>query len=210
MAPRSARILAVTAILLGAAMACSDDGEGTATSTESAAPVIVPGRPGEPARTASPGERPPEIKPNDADVEFVQSMIPHHQQALEMSALVGERTANRLVRGMAGRIEASQAPEIKALQAWLTANGFEEEGHGAHMSMPGMATDQQLTQLRAARGAAFDRLFLQLMITHHQGGGTMAVELLSTGRDVLVHQMASEILATQNAEISRMQAIGAG
>jgi uncharacterized protein (DUF305 family) len=179
----------------------------------SGAPVIVPGRPGEPARTATPGEK---VNTgvqvaNAVDVRFMQRMIPHHQQALEMTALVKDRTSNADVRRLAGRIDAAQGPEIDVMRAWLrtrdlpTAQGH--SGHGGAEGMPGMATAEQLGRLRAAGGPEFDRQFLQLMIAHHQGALSMAGEVLRSGREVMAQQMARDVNAIQSAEIRRMKAM---
>jgi uncharacterized protein (DUF305 family) len=180
----------------------------------SGAPVIVPGRPGEPARTATPGET---LKAggdpaNEADVRFMQMMIPHHQQALEMTALVKDRTQNQKLHTLAGRIEVAQNAEISAMQSWLrtqgkstAGGGHDHSGHSAAMAMPGMATPKQMAELTAASGGAFDRLFLQLMITHHQGAITMAREVMKTGSDVTVDRLALDVNMSQGAEIRRMQ-----
>jgi uncharacterized protein (DUF305 family) len=205
-------LLIVTLAVAG----CSGEGsapKATPGVVGSGAPVIVPGGPGEPARTATPGQT---LKAggepaNATDVRFMQMMIPHHQQALEMTALVKDRTQNEKLRSLAGRIEVAQGAEISAMQSWLrtqgksTAGGHDHSGHGAAMAMPGMATPKQMAELKAASGAEFDRIFLQLMITHHQGAITMAREVLKSGSDVVVDRMALDVNMSQSAEIRRMQ-----
>jgi uncharacterized protein (DUF305 family) len=177
----------------------------------SGAPVIVPGRPGEQARTATPGEKVNTgvVAANAADIRFVQRMIPHHQQALEMAALVNDRSSNKDVRGLADRINAAQGPEISVMQSWLRTRQLPVPGRGhgdvGHDQMPGMATAEQLDRLKAASGAAFDRLFLQLMIAHHQGALTMAAEVLRSGVEATVYRLALDVNATQSAEIRRMR-----
>jgi uncharacterized protein (DUF305 family) len=197
-----------------AAAGCSGDTAAPKTSpgvVGSGAPVIVPGRPGEAARTAAPGEKVNTgvVAANAADVRFVQRMIPHHQQALEMAALVMERTSDQDLRGLADRIDAAQGPEISVMRSWLRTRGLPVApgGHGAigHEQMPGMATAEQLDRLKAASGAAFDRLFLQLMIAHHQGALTMATEVLRSGVEATVYRLALDVNATQSAEITRMR-----
>lgn len=173
--------------------------------------------------------------PNSADVSYVQRMIKHHGQALVMTALVPEQASSTKVKRIAARIAAAQGPEIKAMRAWLKKeagdrksgshdghgtygdqggsddHGSEKEsenesGHGTdHGSMPGMASEKQLDALRDAEGEDFDRLFLKLMITHHQGAVTMATEVSMEGRNTLVGEMANDVIAQQTSEIHRMR-----
>lgn len=173
------------------------------------APVIVPGSPGAPARTATPGERvgPTPSPTVGADVRFAEGMIPHHRQALEMTALVEARTTTESVRALARQIAAAQTPEIKAMTAWLAELGRpapaghrHEQGEGY-----GMATQKELNELRAARGTAFDRLFLRLMIRHHEGAVRMAGEELAGGRDQRMRLMAKDVYSGQSIEIARMR-----
>jgi uncharacterized protein (DUF305 family) len=173
-------------------------------------PVIVPGKPGETASTVLSGVTATQDPPNDADLAYVQMMIPHHQQALEMTALAPQRASNETVRGLAARIADTQGPEAKAMQSWQQQFGGPHAGHGGHTdhsSMPGMATADQIAALKAATGAPFDELFLRLMTAHHEGALKMAKELLTTGRDVRVEEMAQDIIATQTDEIARMKAL---
>ncbi|WUH98543.1 DUF305 domain-containing protein [Spirillospora sp. NBC_00431] len=173
--------------------------------------VVVPGRPGEPNKTklAGPGKA---ALPTSAEVRFVQMMIPHHAQALEMSGLAPSRASDKRVRSLASRIDAAQKVEIASMRSWLEQNPkavLKAGGrdHGAHGAMPGMATSDQLKRLRDANGGAFDRLYLTLMITHHQGALKMAKDVLDKGTDVAVQEMARDVQSTQLAEISRMQAL---
>ncbi|WP_231648281.1 DUF305 domain-containing protein [Saccharothrix sp. NRRL B-16348] len=155
------------------------------------------------------------VAPSEADLEYVARMIVHHRQALDMTALAPERAQHETVRGLASRIHDTQGPEIAAMEQWQRqyAENAPAHGHAAdlpevdHGSMPGMATDEQLAALKAARGADFDRLFLQLMIAHHEGAVQMAVEVLSSGSDVRVEEMANDVSASQTDEINRMKAI---
>lgn len=170
--------------------------------------VIVPGKPGEPARTLSPdqaGDARQKPSFNDADVRYVRMMITHHQQAIEMTALVPSRGARDDVKALASRIADTQGPDIKAMEAWLTKVNAPQ--HEMNDPMPGMASAEQLAALRAASGPAFDKMFLQLMTTHHEGAVAMAGELLQTGSDVFVEEMAQDVLATQQKEIGRMRAM---
>ncbi|OIJ93256.1 DUF305 domain-containing protein [Streptomyces colonosanans] len=175
--------------------------------------VIAPGRPGEPARTLSvedAAKKAPNDSPNAADFEYVQMMITHHGQALQMTELAAHQAKSGSVKRIASRIAAGQGPEIGAMKGWLQNHGRARHGgagsghHHDHAAMPGMATEAQLKQLRAARGAAFDELFLKLMITHHNGAITMATSVLSEGNNVQVEEMANEVITQQTSEIGRM------
>ncbi|MET9802022.1 DUF305 domain-containing protein [Streptomyces sp. NPDC006368] len=173
--------------------------------------VVAPGKPGEPARTLSPEEAAKEIPadtPNTADFTYAQMMIVHHGQALTMTALAPAQAESEQVKRVAARIAAAQQPEIDAMKGWLKNNGGPrpQSGHD-HGSMPGMASEAQLDRLRAARGKAFDELFLKLMVTHHQGAVTMATEVLSEGNNVLMEEMANDVIAQQTAEINRMRSM---
>jgi uncharacterized protein (DUF305 family) len=196
---------------VAAAFALAGCDSGGDTKAGSGPSVIAPGKPGEDAAKLSAEEAAkarPDDTPNQADISYVTRMVEHHQQALLMSGLSAKRAQSKQMKGLADRISASQGPEIATMQAWLKANGGEAE-HSAHEhgSMPGMATDQQLAELKAARGAAFDRLFLKLMITHHQGAVTMATGVLSAGNNVQVQEWATETIAQQTSEIGRMRGL---
>jgi uncharacterized protein (DUF305 family) len=195
------------------------------------APLIQPGAPGQASRTLE-GREAARIADNrysDADVAFMQGMILHHGQALEMAALVPTRTNNPQIVALAGRIDASQEDEIAFMRGWLTERGEEapmpmptagdhaghagmdHSAHGAgHAGMPGMASPEQMAQLAAARGAEFDRLFLQLMIRHHEGAVTMVSDLLSRGGsayDPVLFRFVNDVTNEQQAEINRMTAL---
>src|SRR5690606_19376874 len=143
----------------------------------SQAPILQPGAPGEPARVLSAAEAAnlSGIAHTADDVRFMQDMLRHHQQALEMTALVPSRTERADIRLLAERIGVSQSDEIKLMREWLEARGAEvpaaagAHAHHAGASMPGMLTPAEMQQLADARGPAFDRLFLELMIKHHDG-----------------------------------------
>ncbi|MET8682355.1 DUF305 domain-containing protein [Streptomyces sp. NPDC004647] len=185
---------------------CESDSAATADDGPS---VVAPGKPGEAAQTLSADEAKKAVgddSPNSADFGYVQRMIKHHRQALVMTGLAEKHAQSGTVRRLADRISAAQGPETKAMQGWQKRNGGpgEHAGHD-HGAMPGMATGEQLAELREARGRAFDELFLKLMITHHQGAVTMATELLSDGNNVLVEEMANDVIAQQTSEINRMR-----
>ncbi|MFF4103121.1 DUF305 domain-containing protein [Streptomyces sp. NPDC001903] len=204
---------AVAAGILLALAGCGG-GDGDDGSKNGGAAVIAPGRPGEKARTLSPEEAAkaqPDDSPNAADRAYVRHMVEHHRQALTMSALAPERASADAVKRPAERIAAAQRPEIGAMEKWLARypapSGAPAAGHD-HGAMPGMATEQQLGELSAAKGAAFDRLFLTLMTAHHEGAVKMAGEALAAGNNGAVEEMANEVVATQSAEIHRMRAMG--
>lgn len=199
---------------LGVSLVLAGCTGGTEPRPESSAPVLAPGKPGEQARTLSPEEissarQHPRV--SESDVRYVRMMIVHHEQALTMTDLVGDRAQGAQVRGLAARIAESQGPEIQAMTTWLRRNGHDphagHQSHTAHAGMPGMASTEQLDTLRTASGKDFDQVFLRLMITHHEGALTMAREVLRTGSDVLVEEMAQGVIATQTKEIARMNAL---
>lgn len=177
--------------------------------------IIHPGAPGEDIR---------ELEPDDAikiarssytpdDVRFMQDMIPHHYQAMEMAALVADRTNRPELVDVAGRIDSSQADEIDFMQQWLSERGEEAPDPTAHHTMhtthrmAGMASPEQMAELAAATGIDFDRLFLRLMITHHEGAVTMVDELLlqpGAAFDSVLYDFTSSITNDQTAEIEKM------
>ncbi|GLZ11007.1 lipoprotein [Actinomadura sp. NBRC 104425] len=217
---RMALLAAAAAAVAGALGGCSGDGDGAATPKGT---VLMPGRPGEPNKTAVAGPSSP-APPTAAEFRFIEMMIPHHQQAVEMASLAPGQASDPQVKAMAERIDATQNVEIAAMQNWLRQHGRGTSqgqgghtGHGAHggaspsasahANMPGMATPQQMEQLRKARGKHFDRLFLNLMINHHQGALTMVKDVLDKGTDVTAQQIARDVQSTQQAEINRMRAL---
>ncbi|KKJ94217.1 DUF305 domain-containing protein [Micromonospora sp. HK10] len=177
------------------------------TADGAAPPVIVPGRPGEPAGLRAGAEvreaAPPRY--NSLDVWFVRMMIPHHQQALEMAALAPDRAADPRVRAVADRIRAAQQPEIGVMRAWLTTRGLPAEvpGHD-HGTMRGMQSAEAMRQLATARGAEFDRRFVRMMTDHHQGAVAMATDLLKVGVDQTMQEFANSVAAEQTVEIGRL------
>ncbi|MEU0061452.1 DUF305 domain-containing protein [Streptomyces sp. NPDC006334] len=203
----------VTASLLVLVLGGCDSGPDGKSGAANGPSVIAPGKPGEANRTLSPGEaaahRAEDDTPNSADVSFAQMMIVHHAQALEMTALAPKQAESAKVKSLAARITAAQGPEIAAMKSWLGKYGKAEAGEGGsahhHGAMPGMATEAQMQQLRAADGKAFDKLFLALMITHHEGALTMAVDVKAQGNNIRIEEMADDVVAEQTSEISRMR-----
>ncbi|SEN31199.1 DUF305 domain-containing protein [Nonomuraea pusilla] len=175
------------------------------------APVLVPGTPGAAARTATPGEHVGQSRaePVAADVRFAEGMIPHHRQALEMTSLVEERTTTPAIRSLARQITAAQTPEIELMARWLAALGRRPPAEHAHEGMTGygMATEEELNALRAARGGDFDRAFLRLMTRHHEGAVTMAGEELASGKDQQMRMLAKDVYSGQSIEVARMRRV---
>jgi uncharacterized protein (DUF305 family) len=182
------------------------------------APIIQPGTPGDPARELSAEEatRIADTSFSPADARFMQDMIPHHQQAIVMADLVAERTNRPELIDVAGRIHASQGDEIEFMQQWLRERGAQvsdpNKPHAMHTSheMAGMATPEQMTGLAASAGTDFDRMFLTLMIAHHEGAVTMVEELLEqpgSAYDPVLFEFTSDITNDQTAEIERMNAL---
>lgn len=178
--------------------------------------MIVPGKPGEQASTIPPGAATAVegSAPNEADLTFVREMIVHHGQAVELADLAPQRAQRRDVKGFADRIADTQRLEIDVYNRWLEQHDqptVDPGGHGAaHAGMPGMATPEQVGQLREARGAAFDSLFLRLMVTHHEGALTMVEQVRKSGVDVRVQEFADDVAVTQSDEIDRMRGMQGG
>ncbi|GAB3180865.1 DUF305 domain-containing protein [Streptomyces incanus] len=195
---------------------CDSDTDDARSASANGPSVIAPGEPGGPNRTLSAEEaaeqRVEDDSPNSADVSYSRMMIEHHSQALEMTELVPDRAKSTKIVKLAERIAASQQPEIKMMEGWLTTHGKSRKAGGHdhghdHATMPGMATPGQLKNLRAAEGKAFDQLFLTLMITHHEGAITMATEVKAQGNNIQVEEMADDVVAQQTSEITRMRSL---
>ena len=184
-------------------------------------PIVQPGAPGDSARELSADEA-IEIavtSHSPDDVRFMQDMIPHHNQAVEMADLVADRTNRPELVDIAGRIKGSQLDEIVFMQQWLrdrrervpspTAQNAMHTDH----KMAGMATPRQMADLAQSEGADFDRLFLQLMITHHEGAVTMVEELLEqpgAAYDPVLFEFTTDVTNDQANEIERMNALLVG
>ena len=152
---------------------------------------------------------------NAEDVMFAQMMIPHHEQALELAALVPDRSSNPEVIALAAKISAEQQPEIGAMKALLlqwevdpntSAHGSGHDG----MAVEGMVDDATMAKLDSLKGAEFDTLWLQAMINHHRGAIARAESEIADGRSADMITMATTMVATQQAEIDQMTPILAG
>jgi uncharacterized protein (DUF305 family) len=175
--------------------------------------VVQPGAPGASGRVGTESAALPTF--TEADVRFMQGMIGHHAQAIEMTTMLRTRTQRDDMKLLALRIEVSQSDEIKMMQQWLRDRGQQVPGahdHHAHDAklMPGMLTAEEMAQLGAAKDASFDKLFLQFMIKHHEGALVMVKALLSqpgAAQEPEVFAFASDVEADQQMEIDRMRAM---
>jgi uncharacterized protein (DUF305 family) len=150
---------------------------------------------------------------NDADVQFAIEMIPHHTQAIEMSALTPTRASSAQVKDLAERIEMAQEPEIARMREWLDEWSVDEpdssasdDAHNSH-SVRGMMTDEQMRELEQTSGAEFDKLFLEMMVEHHEGAIAMSQTQLDEGRSEPAKTLADQIIKAQEAEIEEMRAL---
>jgi uncharacterized protein (DUF305 family) len=221
-ATRTATVAVAVALTLSAVLA----GCASSTSPTSSAPP--------PATTSSPATAsstvPAAQAHNRADITFATEMIPHHAQAVSMSALAARQASSPRVKDLAAQIEAAQQPEIDQMSGWLRAwdapvpdteapgtGGMSGMAHGdasqnskpgmsdGSGAMPGMMSQQQMHQLGQANGAAFDTMFLQMMIGHHQGAVTMSQTELADGENPDAKTLAQNIITAQQREITEMQ-----
>jgi uncharacterized protein (DUF305 family) len=198
------------ALLAAAATACG------ATSTTNP-PIIQPGAPGQESRVISAAAAADQsnVQATPDDIRFMQGMIHHHAQALDMTALLFKNTESAAMKALARRIDLSQSDEIAFMRNWLEVRGAEVPGEHAHHLpgaplMPGMLSAAEMERLAAARGPEFDRLFLEGMIRHHAGALTMVQELFATpgaAQESEIFTFASDVDADQRMEILRMGAM---
>ena len=208
--------MGVVLLMVIAGASCRGTGVGTAGAGP-APPIVQPGAPGESTKVIS-AEKAVDlsrVQHTAADIKFMQGMIGHHSQAVEMVSLLKTRSASDNMRMLGQRIEVSQLDEIKMMEHWLAARGQEVPGpHAMHMHgatlMPGMLTEEEMAHLAEAKGAEFDRLFLEGMIKHHGGALSMVDALFATpgaGQEVEIFSFASDVDADQRMEIDRMGAM---
>ena len=187
--------------------------------------IVRPGAPGQPTQVLPSSTRAKLPPTSRKDVEFMQGMIHHHAQAVEMTALIEERTTNKNVRLIGARISQSQIDEINFMKRWLEMRGEaatmqvgDEKDHDAHSGhdapaehlMPGMLTKAQMEALRRSKGAEFDRLFLKGMIQHHEGALVMVKQMFDApggGQDAELFNFATDVDSGQRAEIKSMQTL---
>jgi uncharacterized protein (DUF305 family) len=203
-------------------VAVSFVGSARAQETDPAKPVVVqPGAPGTPSKTLPSSTRATLPQRSPADVAFMQGMIFHHSQAVEMTAMIPSHTQNKELRSLGARISSSQSDEIKFMKRWLAARGESvpkamPDMPGMDMPsqnmalMPGMLTPKQMEALRKAKGTEFDHLFLVGMIQHHNGALTMVKDLFDTagaGQDAELFNFATDADNTQRAEMRIMESM---
>lgn len=201
--------IALVLLFAAAFASCKTAGGGSSTGTR----IMQAGAPGQDTQTISTAQATDlsKVQHTPADVTFMQGMIGHHAQAVEMVALINDRTKNQVLRMLGLRIQVSQDDEMNMMRTWLEVRGEKIPGPHSHHEpggfMPGMLTTEEMSQLAAAKGVEFDRLFLQGMIKHHAGAITMVDELFKTpaaGQDGDIFAFASDVDADQRMEIDRM------
>ena len=200
------------AAVVGGAAACKTAGGGSSTGTR----ILQPGAPGQDTRTINTAQATDlsKVQATPADVKFMQGMIGHHAQAVEMVALIADRSANPDMKRLGLRIQISQDDEMNMMRKWLQDRGAAVPGPHSHHEpggfMPGMLTQEEMAQLANAKGVEFDRLFLMGMIKHHGGAITMVEDLFKSpgaGQEGGIFAFASDVDADQRMEIDRMGAM---
>lgn len=208
------KLLRLPVVLMAIAFAALNQ-----VSAQQPGPVIVrPGAPGQATQKLPENTRVTLPPSSPKDIEFMQGMIMHHAQAVEMTDMIESRTDNRDIRLLGDRISKSQADEMNFMKRWLELRGQPEamsmagHDHGQHsghrMLMPGMLSPEQMAALKKAKGAEFDRLFLSGMIQHHEGALKMVEDLFDTpgaGQDAELFNFASDVDSGQRAEINTME-----
>ncbi|MBG6215809.1 uncharacterized protein (DUF305 family) [Arthrobacter sp. CAN_A6] len=219
------RYLSLPALSLAAVFTLAGCGTDSGT-TPAPASSATSGTSGSAATTEAPTDTAVSMEHNDADVMFAQTMIPHHQQAVEMSEFLLEKDMiSPEVTDLATRIKDAQAPEVETMTSWLEA--WDEpvepdEGSGGHNmgdmgsnsggmgSMEGMMSDDQMAELEATEGDEASRMFLESMTAHHEGAVGMAQDEIDNGQNPEALELAETIVETQQAEIQEMEALLAG
>jgi uncharacterized protein (DUF305 family) len=206
-----------TVLLLAAALSVSAACKTAAGKPSTGATAILqPGAPGQATKTITTAQATDlsKVQATAADVKFMQGMIGHHAQAVEMVDLLNQNSTNPDMKRLGLRIKVSQDDEMNMMRKWLADRGQEIPGpHAHHMPggmMPGMLSDEEMAQLAAAKGKEFDRLFLRGMIKHHGGAITMVDELFNTpgaGQEGGIFAFASDVNSDQRMEIDRMGAM---
>lgn len=199
-------------VLFVAAAACKTASGGSSTGTR----ILQPGAPGQDTRTITTAQATDlsKVGATAADIKFMQGMIGHHAQAVEMVDLLMQNTGNPAMKNLGLRIKVSQDDEMNMMRKWLQDHGAAVPGPHSHHEpggfMPGMLTQEEMTALATAKGVEFDRLFLRGMIKHHGGAITMVEELFKSpgaGQEGGIFAFASDVDADQRMEIDRMGAM---
>ena len=199
-------VLTATGVALAAVLSACGGHSGMAgmpsSTSATAAPSAAPSASAGSSDTARRG-----------DVLFAQSMIPHHQQAVEMADLALKNASSAQVKQLATQIKAAQDPEIATMKGWLASWGAPEDmgmDHSGMGGMAGMMSDDDMKKLAASKGTDFDSMWLQMMIAHHQGALTMANDVLTTTQDPAVKTLAQAVVTGQTKEIDTMKGLLAG
>lgn len=199
---RITRVLVVSALGAATLSACTNNGDHDMnTMSSSTSPGTTSTAP---SGASSPGAH------NDADVKFATGMIPHHAQAVAMAKLVPTRASSQQVKDLAAQIQAAQDPEITQMSGWLQAWGEPVPAATGMQHGDGMMSMEEMGQLETATGAAFDKMWVQMMITHHQGAIAMARTELTDGSDADAKKLAQAIIEGQSHEIATMTALLTG
>ena len=204
------RTAGLAVLALGAGLAATLTACGT-NDTSAAAAGGHSGHSTAPATTTRSPAAAPVGEHDAADVTFVQGMIPHHEQAVQMAELAASRSADQKVKALAAQVKAAQGPEIATMRGWLTSWGEPTaapgtSGHTGH-GTGGMMSEADMTELAGLSGQAFDREFLTMMTEHHRGAIEMAEAEQTQGRYGPAQQLAADIVRTQSAEIAQMAAL---
>jgi uncharacterized protein (DUF305 family) len=204
-------------LIAGGVIATVAAGPSGRSAAMAQAQILQPGAPGAPSRVVDVAQATDltKVQFSAADARFMQGMIGHHSQAVEMVALIPDRTERESMRLLGLRIDISQADEINLMRTWLEDRALPPpDPHAHHMHgatlMPGMLSPDEMERLGKAKGTEFDRLFLDGMIKHHQGALTMVEELFASpgaGQDSEIYAFASDVEADQRMEIDRMGAM---
>ncbi|WP_030250804.1 DUF305 domain-containing protein [Streptomyces violens] len=208
--------LVTTAVTAGLVLTACGSGSDTGNSQH---------HDGKASATATPnkGENPAPGQFNDADVMFAQMMIPHHQQAMEMSELVDGRAEDAEIKELAAEIAKAQGPEIEKMRSWLKAwgkpespssmpgmdhgSGGMEHGSGGTHEMSGMMTAKDMKELKAAKGTDFDKKFAEMMIGHHDGAIDMAKDEQQNGKNATAKKLAADVVKGQSTEVEQLKKI---
>ncbi|HEX7138597.1 MAG TPA: DUF305 domain-containing protein [Vicinamibacterales bacterium] len=221
MTPKTGLIAALVCTCIGASCKTASQSSSTPAAAPPRAdqppPIVQPGAPGQASQiiSAQKASDLSQVQYTGADIKFMQGMIGHHAQAIEMTSLIATHTSSEDMKKLGGRIQISQDDEIHMMQTWLSVRGQQVPDrnamhmHGATL-MPGMLSPDEMKQLADAKGVGFDKLFLEGMIKHHGGALTMVQELFATpgaGQDSEIFAFASDVDADQRMEIERMSAL---
>jgi uncharacterized protein (DUF305 family) len=204
--------LSLCLLLIATVAACKTAGGGSSAGTR----ILQPGAPGQDTKTISTAQATDlsKVGATAADIKFMQGMIGHHAQAVEMVDLLMQNSNSNTMKNLALRIKVSQDDEMNMMRKYLADHGAAVPGPHSHHEpggfMPGMLTPEEMTQLGKAKGVEFDRLFLMGMIKHHGGAITMVEELFKTpgaAQEGGIFAFASDVDADQRMEIDRMGAM---